>query len=180
MALTIFVWVFLMNLMDLIPVDVVPYLMSFAGVHFQKIVPSTDPNITLGMALAVFGMILYYSIKVKGVGGFIGELALQPFGAKNPIIQAVFVPINLILEIVGLLAAVLAGAAVVRQHVCGRNDLYLDCHDVRWWSDFGCFWGSLAARLGDLPYSDYYTASIYLYGVDRRVPEYGARRSLIF
>ncbi|MCL4124936.1 UNVERIFIED_CONTAM: hypothetical protein GTU68_053962 [Idotea baltica] len=74
MALTIFVWVFLMNLMDLIPVDVVPYLMSLAGVHFQKIVPSTDPNITLGMALAVFGMILYYSIKVKGVGGFIGEL----------------------------------------------------------------------------------------------------------
>jgi F-type H+-transporting ATPase subunit a len=104
MALTIFVWVFLMNLMDLIPVDVIPYLMSFAGIHFQKIVPSTDPNITLGMALAVFGMILYYSIKVKGIGGFIGELALQPFGAKNPIIQAIFVPINLILEVVGLLA----------------------------------------------------------------------------
>lgn len=104
MALTIFVWVFLMNLMDLIPVDVVPYLMSFAGIHFQKIVPSTDPNITLGMALAVFGMILYYSIKVKGIGGFVGELTLQPFSAKNPIIQAFFVPINLALELVGLLA----------------------------------------------------------------------------
>ena len=104
MALTIFVWVFLMNLMDLIPVDVIPYLLSFAGVHFQKIVPSTDPNITLGMALAVFGMILYYSIKVKGIGGFVGELALQPFGAKNPVIQAAFIPINLTLEIVGLLA----------------------------------------------------------------------------
>lgn len=104
MALTIFVWVFLMNLMDLIPVDVVPYLMGLAGVHFQKIVPSTDPNITLGMALAVFGMILYYSIKVKGIGGFIGELTLQPFAAKNPIIQAFFVPINLALELVGLLA----------------------------------------------------------------------------
>ncbi|TNE77719.1 MAG: F0F1 ATP synthase subunit A [Gammaproteobacteria bacterium] len=104
MALTIFVWVFLMNLMDLIPVDVVPYLMSLAGVHFQKIVPSTDPNITLGMALAVFVMIIYYSIKVKGVGGFLGELSLQPFGAKNPVVQAIFVPINLALELVGLLA----------------------------------------------------------------------------
>lgn len=104
MALTIFVWVFLMNLMDLIPVDVIPWLMLQAGVHFQKIVPSTDPNITLGMALAVFGMIIYYSIKVKGVGGFLGELTLQPFSAKNPVIQAVFVPINLALELVGLLA----------------------------------------------------------------------------
>jgi len=104
MALTIFVWVFLMNLMDLIPVDVVPYLMSLAGVHFQKIVPSTDPNITLGMALAVFSMIIYYSIKVKGVAGFLGELSLQPFSAKNPLVQAIFVPINLALELVGLLA----------------------------------------------------------------------------
>ncbi len=78
--------------------------MGLAGVHFQKIVPSTDPNITLGMALAVFGMILYYSIKVKGIGGFIGELTLQPFAAKNPIVQAIFVPINLALELVGLLA----------------------------------------------------------------------------
>jgi F-type H+-transporting ATPase subunit a len=93
-----------MNLMDLIPVDVVPYLMSLAGVHFQKIVPSTDPNITLGMALAVFSMIIYYSIKVKGVGGFLGELSLQPFSAKNPLVQAIFVPINLALELVGLLA----------------------------------------------------------------------------
>ncbi len=104
MALTIFVWVFLMNLMDLIPVDVIPWLLSHAGVHFQKIVPSTDPNITLGMALAVFGMIIYYSIKVKGVGGFVGELTLQPFSAKNVVVQAIFVPINLALELVGLLA----------------------------------------------------------------------------
>lgn len=103
-ALTIFVWVFLMNLMDLIPVDVVPYLLSLTGVHFQKIVPSTDPNITLGMALTVFIMILYYSIKVKGISGFAGELALQPFSAKNRLVQILFVPINLALEVVGLLA----------------------------------------------------------------------------
>ena len=64
-ALTIFVWVFLMNLMDLIPVDFIPHLFEMSGVPFQKIVPSTDPNITLGMALAVFSMILYYSLKIK-------------------------------------------------------------------------------------------------------------------
>lgn len=98
LALTIFVWVFLMNLMDLIPVDVVPELMMAMGVEYQKIVPSTDPNITLGMALGVFILMLYYSIKIKGVGGFVKELTMHPF--NHPI----FIPVNLFMELVGLLA----------------------------------------------------------------------------
>jgi F-type H+-transporting ATPase subunit a len=97
LALTIFVWVFLMNLMDLIPVDVVPELMVLAGIEYQKIVPSTDPNITMGMAVGVFILMLYYSIKVKGFG-FAKELALNPFN------HWVFMPVNLFMEIVGLLA----------------------------------------------------------------------------
>ena len=97
LALTIFVWVFLMNLMDLIPGDVVPELMVLAGVEYQKIVPSTDPNITMGMAVGVFILMLYYSIKVKGFG-FAKELALNPFN------HWVFIPVNLFMEIVGLLA----------------------------------------------------------------------------
>ena len=59
LALTIFVWVFLMNLMDLIPVDLIPYMLGLAGVEYQKIVPSTDPNITMGMAVGVFILMLY-------------------------------------------------------------------------------------------------------------------------
>jgi F-type H+-transporting ATPase subunit a len=97
LALTIFVWVFLMNLMDLIPVDLIPSLLALAGVHYQKIVPSTDPNITMGMALGVFILMLYYSIKVKGMG-FVKELTLNPFN------HPVFIPINLFMEVVGLLA----------------------------------------------------------------------------
>ena len=97
LALTIFVWVFLMNLMDLLPVDLIPWLLSFAGVHFQKIVPSTDPNITMGMALGIFILMLYYSIKVKGFG-FVRELTMNPF--NHPL----FIPINLFMEVVGLLA----------------------------------------------------------------------------
>ncbi|MCB1855698.1 MAG: F0F1 ATP synthase subunit A [Pseudomonadales bacterium] len=97
LALTIFVWVFLMNLMDLIPVDLVPKLLELAGVHYQKIVPSTDPNITMGMALGVFILMLYYSIKVKGMG-FVKELTLNPFN------HPVFIPVNLFMEVVGLLA----------------------------------------------------------------------------
>lgn len=97
LALTIFVWVFLMNTMDIIPVDLIPGLLSLVGVHFQKVVPSTDPNITMGMALGVFILMIYYSIKVKGFG-FVKELTMNPF--NHPL----FIPINLFMEIVGLLA----------------------------------------------------------------------------
>jgi F-type H+-transporting ATPase subunit a len=97
LALTIFVWVFLMNLMDLIPVDLIPSLFSLAGVHFQKIVPSTDPNITMGMAIGVFILMLYYSVKVKGFG-FVKELTMNPFN------HWLFIPVNLFMEVVGLLA----------------------------------------------------------------------------
>jgi F-type H+-transporting ATPase subunit a len=97
LALTIFFWVFTMNLMDLIPIDWVPGLMSLLGVPFFKVVPSTDPNATFGMAFGVFALVLYYSIKMKGVGGFMGELTLQPFGKWG-------MPVNLLLEGVNLIA----------------------------------------------------------------------------
>ncbi|MEL7044964.1 MAG: F0F1 ATP synthase subunit A, partial [Pseudomonadota bacterium] len=97
LALTIFVWVFLMNLMDLVPVDLIPLSLEFIGVPYQKIVPSTDPNITMGMAVGVFILMLYYSIKVKGFG-FVKELTLNPF--NHPL----FIPVNLFMEVVGLLA----------------------------------------------------------------------------
>ena len=97
LALTIFVWVFLMNLMDLVPVDLIPYALGLAGVEYQKIVPSTDPNITMGMAVGVFILMLFYSIKVKGFG-FVKELTMNPF--NHPL----FIPVNLFMEVVGLLA----------------------------------------------------------------------------
>ena len=103
MALTIFVWVLGMNLMDLVPVDWIPHLAAMIGVPYMKIVPTTDPNATMGMSLTVFAMVLYYSIKVKGVGGFAGELTLQPFTAKFPF-NIILMPINLFLEGVALLA----------------------------------------------------------------------------
>ncbi len=105
LALTIFVWVFLMNFMDLIPVDLIPHLfvqlMAVFGADphhvYLKVVPTTDPNATFGMALMVFILVLYYSVKMKGVGGFLGELTLQPFGKWG-------MPANLILEGISLLS----------------------------------------------------------------------------
>jgi F-type H+-transporting ATPase subunit a len=97
LALTIFCWILLMNLMDLIPVDLLPWLAGMIGVPHLKVVPTTDPNTTFGMALMVFVLVLYYSFKIKGVGGFFGELTLQPFGKWG-------MPANLVLEGISLLS----------------------------------------------------------------------------
>jgi F-type H+-transporting ATPase subunit a len=104
LALTVFVWIFLMNLMDLVPVDLIPWLSGLLGIHFMKVVPTTDPNATFGMAIGVFILVLYYSLKIKGIGGFVGELTLQPFSSNNRVVQALFIPINFILEFVSLIA----------------------------------------------------------------------------
>ncbi len=104
LALTLFVWIFFMNFMDLIPVDWLPWVAAQSGVAYQKVVPTTDVNATMGMAITVFVMIIYYSIKIKGVGGFIAELTGQPFAAKGPVGKAVFFLPNLLLELVALLA----------------------------------------------------------------------------
>jgi F-type H+-transporting ATPase subunit a len=104
LALTIFCWVFLFNAMDLLPVDLLPAVARGAGIEHLKVVPSTDLNVTFGMSLTVFILIIYYSIKMKGLGGFIGELTLHPFSSKNVALQALLVPINLLLELVTLFA----------------------------------------------------------------------------
>ena len=100
LALTIFCWIFLMNTMDLVPVDWIPTVaQTIAGdphTYFRA-VPTTDLNITLGFAISVFFLIIFYSIKIKGLGGFLGEFAFHPFGKYA-------VPLNLLLELPGFLA----------------------------------------------------------------------------
>lgn len=100
LALTIFCWIFLMNLMDLVPVDWIPLTAQKVANDphlFFKAVPTTDINITLGFSLSVFFLVIYYSIKTKGVGGFLGEFAFHPFGKWA-------LPLNLLLELPGFLA----------------------------------------------------------------------------
>jgi F-type H+-transporting ATPase subunit a len=108
LALTIFVWVFLMNFMDLIPVDWLPLAAAGAGIPYLKVVPTTDVNITFGMSIAVFFLIVIYTIRFKGVGGFIGELTMHPIAPplKGPglIAAPVIILFNFVLESVALLA----------------------------------------------------------------------------
>ena len=108
LALTIFVWVFFMNLMDLIPVDWLPLVAGKIGVPYLKVVPTTDVNITFGMSIAVFFLIIFYTVKTKGIGGFVAELTLHPIAPPTKGIGLIAAPLiiafNFILESVSLLA----------------------------------------------------------------------------
>ncbi len=108
LGLTIFVWVFLMNLMDLVPVDWIPSLAVAVGIPYMKVVPSTDVNVTFGMSIAVFFLIIFYTIKNKGVVGFIKELTLHPIAPPTKGIGLIAAPFmiafNFLLETVALVA----------------------------------------------------------------------------
>jgi F-type H+-transporting ATPase subunit a len=93
LAITIFVLTFLMNFMDMVPVDLLPATAHAAGINYLRVVPTADLNTTLGMALCVFLLIQYMGIKHKGIGGFFGEFFTAPFGPK-------IAPANLLLRLI--------------------------------------------------------------------------------
>ncbi len=109
LGLTIFVWVFLMNLMDLVPVDWIPFFTeNVLHIPYMKVVPTTDVNVTFGMSIAVFFLIIFYTVKNKGVSGFIKELTLHPIAPPTKGLGLIAAPLiiafNFILESVSLLA----------------------------------------------------------------------------
>jgi F-type H+-transporting ATPase subunit a len=108
LGLTIFVWVFLMNLMDLIPVDWIPMTAGAIGITYMKVVPSTDVNVTFGMSIAVFFLIIFYTIKNKGIMGFVKEMTLHPIAPPTKglglIASPFIIAFNFLLESVALIA----------------------------------------------------------------------------
>ena len=99
LALTIFVWVFLMNAMDLLPLDLPGVIMGWFGIHYWRAVPTADANTTFAMSLTVLVIVLFYSLKAKGAGGYVHELFTAPFGS-NPLL---WIP-NFVLNLVELLS----------------------------------------------------------------------------
>lgn len=112
LALTIFCWIFLMNFMDLVPVDLLPEVGVAMGIEYMKVVPTTDLNITFGMSISVFLLMIFYSIKIKGVGGFAKELFFHPFGKWMlpfnfllKLVEEIAKPVSLALRLFGNLYA---------------------------------------------------------------------------
>lgn len=97
LALTLFVWIFLMNALDLIPVDLFPAILGLFGVHHFKIVPTADPNMTFAMSLSVFVLVIFYNLSAKGWKLFLKEVMVAPFG---PYLFFLNIPFRLIEEFV--------------------------------------------------------------------------------
>ena len=108
LALTVFVWIFLLNAMDLLPVDLLPFLFQHAsgnpGAHL-RVVPTADISVTMGMSVAVLLICLYYNVKVKGAGGWAHELVVAPFGtSKNPIAAVLLGVVNFAMQMIEFVA----------------------------------------------------------------------------
>ncbi|GLQ86909.1 F0F1 ATP synthase subunit A [Dyella flagellata] len=97
LALTVFVWVFLMNAMDLLPVDLLPWATEKFGLSHFRSVPTADVNMTFAMSITVLLLVIFYSFKAKGLGGYMHELFTAPFGKW-------FAPFNFALNLVELLS----------------------------------------------------------------------------
>ena len=99
LALTVFVWIILMNAMDFLPVDLLPRVGEAFGLPYLRVVPTADLSVTMGLALSVLLICLYYNVKIKGLGGWVHELFTAPFGDK-----VVLYPINFLMQIIEFVA----------------------------------------------------------------------------
>lgn len=99
LALTVFIWIFLMNAMDLLPVDLLPKVTELMGIHYQRVVPTADLSVTMGLSLSVLLICLFYNVKIKGAGGWIHELFSAPFGDKW-----FLYPVNFAMQIIEFVA----------------------------------------------------------------------------
>jgi len=110
LALTVFVWIFLMNAMDLLPVDLLPAIWHVAGPaigakDYMRVVPTADLSVTMGLSLSVLLVCLAYNVKIKGVGGWAHELVSAPFGtSKNPIAALILGVVNLAMQLIEFVA----------------------------------------------------------------------------
>ncbi|SDC17501.1 F0F1 ATP synthase subunit A [Acinetobacter boissieri] len=145
LALTIFVWIFLMNLMDLIPVDFIPYLAQAIGANvfdmdphhvYFKVVPTTDINVTLGMSLSVFALTIFYGLREKGVGGFVGEFALNPFNPSNLFFKVLLIPVNLVLELATFLARPVSLALRLFGNMYAGELIFILIALLPWWAQW--------------------------------------------
>lgn len=151
MALTIFVWVFLMNFMDLLPVDLLPAAGRFMGVEHLRVVPTTDLNLTFGLALTVFVLVIFYNISVKGVFGFFYEVLTRPFGPtqapdkfslKFALVRLLFAPLNLIFRCVDELAKPISLSLRLFGNLYAGELIFILIGLLPWWIQwpFGWSW----------------------------------------
>lgn len=138
LALTIFVWVWLMNFMDMVPVDLLPRLAQWGGMAFGadphhvylKVVPTTDLNLTFAMSISVFALMIFYSFKVKGAGGYLKEILFHPFA------HWAFIPVNVLLRLVEDLAKPVSLSLRLFGNLYAGEMIFILIALLPWWSQW--------------------------------------------
>ncbi len=142
LALTIFVWVFLMNLLDLFPVDLLPRLAGHAGASHLRVVATADVNVTFGLSLSVFILILFYNFHGKGVRGVVKEFTCTPFSSKTMWVQACLLPFNLALKLIEEIVKPISLALRLYGNLYAGELIFILIALLPWWAQwpFGSAW----------------------------------------
>lgn len=127
LALVVFTWILMMNIMDILPVDIIPSIAGALGAPHMRFLPSADVNITFGFSIGVFLLILFYSFKIKGISGFTKELTSQPLNHWS------MIPFNLVLELVGLLVKPLSLALRLFGNMFAAEVIFILIALLPWW-----------------------------------------------
>lgn len=127
LALTIFAWVFLMNAMDLLPVDLLPVIAGLFGIHTLKSVPTTDLGTTFGLSLSVFALIIYYNIRIKGARGYLKMFLCHPFGKW-------LAPINVVMTLIEEVAKPLSLGLRLFGNMFAGELIFLLIALLPWWA----------------------------------------------
>jgi F-type H+-transporting ATPase subunit a len=136
LAITIFVWVWLLNAMDFLPVDLLPMILSFFGVHNLRVVPTADVNHTFGMSFSVVLCIIAFSVKAKGLGGWIKELFTAPFHASGIIGTILLAPINFLLQMVELVAKLISLSLRLFGNMYAGELIFILIALLPWWAQW--------------------------------------------
>ncbi len=175
-ALTVFVWVLMMNAMDFLPVDIMAWFYEHVlHLHNWRGVPTADINTTFALALSVWLLMIYFSITVKGLGGWIHELFCTPFGVKPLWLSPLLVLFNFLFNLVEYISKPLSHSLRLYGNMYAGEIIFLL---LGLWAATGLvgavFGAILGAGLGDLPHLDRRAAGIHFHDADRRVPLDGA------
>jgi F-type H+-transporting ATPase subunit a len=136
LAITIFVWVWLMNAMDFLPVDLLPKLLGYAGVTYLRVVPTADVNHTFGMSIGVLICIIGFSIKAKGVGGWGKELFTAPFHANGTVGTIILAPINFIFQMLELFAKPISLSLRLFGNMYAGELIFILIALLPWWAQW--------------------------------------------
>lgn len=136
LAFTIFVWVFLMNAMDLIPVDLLPLIASWMGIHYLKVVPTANLDTPLALAGSVFVLIVFYNIKIKGGLGYIKMFLFHPFPSSNLVVKIILIPFNILMTTIEELAKPVSMGLRLFGNMFAGELIFVLIALLPWWIQF--------------------------------------------